>query len=40
MRLKYIEGLIKDRIPVARETEQGVFDAVALPCPLPPRGDC
>ncbi len=33
MWLKYSEGLIKDRIPVARETEKGVFDAVGLPAP-------
>ena len=35
MRLKYSEGLIKDGVPVAGETEQGVFAALDLPCPLP-----
>ena len=29
MRIKYSEGLI------AGETEQGVFEALGLPCPLP-----
>ncbi len=35
MRLKYSEGLIKDDVPVAGETEQGVFEALGLPYPLP-----
>jgi DNA polymerase/3'-5' exonuclease PolX len=34
MRLKYSEGLIKDGVAIAGETEQGVFDALGLPCPL------
>ena len=34
MRLKYSEGLIKDDVAIAGETEQGVFDALGLPCPL------
>src|SRR5665647_283792 len=35
MRIKYSEGLIKDGVAVAGETEQGVFDVLGLPCPLP-----
>ncbi|HLN89139.1 MAG TPA: hypothetical protein VK253_03650 [Candidatus Binatia bacterium] len=35
MRLKYSEGLIKDDVAIAGETEQGVFEALNLPCPLP-----
>ena len=35
MRLKYSEGLIKDGVAIAGETEQGVFEALGLPCPLP-----
>jgi DNA polymerase (family 10) len=35
MRIKYSEGLIKDGIAVAGETEQGVFEALGLPYPLP-----
>jgi len=35
MRLKYSEGLIKDDISVAGETEQGVFEALGLPYPSP-----
>ena len=35
MRLKYSEGLIKDGVSVAGETEQGVFAALGLPCPVP-----
>jgi DNA polymerase (family X) len=35
MRLKYSEGLIKDGIAIAGETEQGVFDALCLPYTLP-----
>ncbi len=35
MRLKYSEGLIRDGVAVAGETEQGVFEALDLPCPLP-----
>jgi DNA polymerase (family X) len=34
MRLKYSEGLIKDDVAIAGETEQGVFDALGLPYPL------
>src|SRR4030042_194308 len=33
MRLKYSEGLIKDGVVVAGETEEGVFEALGLPCP-------
>jgi len=35
MRLKYSEGLIKDGIAIAGETEEGVFAALGLPCPQP-----
>ena len=35
MRIKYNEGLIKEGVAVAGETEEGVFDALELPCPLP-----
>jgi DNA polymerase/3'-5' exonuclease PolX len=35
MRIKYSEGLIKEGVAVAGETEQGVFDALGLTCPLP-----
>jgi DNA polymerase (family X) len=35
MRLKYSEGLIKDGVAIAGETEQGVFDALCLPYTLP-----
>ena len=35
MRIKYSEGLIKDEVAVAGETEQGVFEALGLPHPLP-----
>lgn len=35
MRLKYSEGLIKDDAAIAGKTEQGVFEALDLPCPLP-----
>ena len=35
MRLKYSEGLIKEGVAVAGESEQGVFAALGLPCPLP-----
>lgn len=35
MRIRYSEGLIKDGMAVAGETEQGVFEALGLPCPLP-----
>lgn len=35
MRLKYSEGLIKDGVAVAGENEQGVFEALGLPYPLP-----
>jgi len=35
MRIKYSEGLIKDGVAVAGETEQGVFEALNLPYPLP-----
>jgi len=35
MRLKYSEGLIKDDVAIAGETEHGVFDALCLPHPLP-----
>jgi DNA polymerase/3'-5' exonuclease PolX len=34
MRIKYSEGLIKGGVAVAGETEQGVFDALGLTCPL------
>jgi DNA polymerase (family 10) len=35
MRLKYSEGLLKDSKAIAGETEQGVFDALGLPHPMP-----
>ena len=35
MRIKYSEGLIKDGVAVAGETEKGVFEALGLPYPLP-----
>jgi DNA polymerase (family X) len=35
MRIKYSEGLIKEGVAVAGETEQGVFEALGLPYPLP-----
>jgi DNA polymerase/3'-5' exonuclease PolX len=35
MRLKYSDGLIKDDVAIAGDTEQGVFEALNLPCPLP-----
>jgi len=35
MRIKYSEGLIKDNSVIAGETEQGVFEALGLPYPLP-----
>ena len=35
MRIKYSEGLIKDGISIAGETEQGVFEALGSPYPLP-----
>jgi len=35
MRIRYSEGLIKDGIAVAGETEQGVFEALSLLYPLP-----
>ena len=34
MRLKYSEGLIKDGVAIAGETEHGVFEVLGLPCPL------
>ena len=34
-RLKYSVGLIKDDVAVAGETEESVFSALDLPCPLP-----
>jgi len=37
MRLKYSEGLLKDGVRVAGETEQGVFEALGLPYPSPAR---
>ena len=35
MRIKYSEGLIKNGTAIAGETEQGVFEALGLPYPLP-----
>jgi DNA polymerase (family 10) len=35
MRIKYSEGLIKEGVAGAGETEQGVFEALGLPYPLP-----
>src|SRR5665647_712113 len=35
MRIKYSEGLIKDGVAIAGETEHGVFEALGLPYPLP-----
>ena len=34
-RLKYSEGLIKDDVAVAGETEESVFSALGLQCPEP-----
>jgi DNA polymerase (family X) len=34
-RLKYSDGLLKDGKVVAGETEEGVFEALGLPCPKP-----
>ena len=34
-RLKYSEGLIKDKVTVAGETEESVFSALDLQCPRP-----
>jgi DNA polymerase (family X) len=34
-RLKYSEGLIKDEVTVAGETEESVFSALGFPCPKP-----
>lgn len=34
-RLKYSEGLIKDKVAVAGETEESVFTALGLPTPKP-----
>ena len=34
-RLKYSEGLLKDRVVVAGKTEAGVFEALGLECPEP-----
>ena len=34
-RLKYSTGLMKDGVAVAGETEENVFAALELPCPLP-----
>jgi len=35
MRIRYSEGLIKDGVAIAGETEQGVLEALGLPYPLP-----
>jgi DNA polymerase (family X) len=35
MMLKYSEGLVKDDVVLAGETEQGIFEALGLPCPEP-----
>ena len=35
MRIKYSEGLIRESVTVAGETEQGVFEALGLPYPMP-----
>jgi DNA polymerase/3'-5' exonuclease PolX len=35
MRVRYSEGLIKDGVAVAGETERGVFEALGLRYPLP-----
>jgi DNA polymerase (family 10) len=35
MRIRYSEGLIKEGVAVAGETEQGVFEALGLPYTLP-----
>jgi DNA polymerase (family 10) len=34
-RLKYSEGLMKDEVAVAGETEESVFSALGLQCPEP-----
>ena len=36
-RLKYSEGLMKDDVAMAGETEESVFSALGLPCPKPER---
>jgi DNA polymerase (family X) len=35
MRLKYSQGLLKDGVVVAGESEEGMFSALGLPCPEP-----
>ena len=35
MRIRYSEGLIKDGVAIAGETEQGVFEALGLPIHCP-----
>ena len=34
-RLKYSEGLVKDKVVVAGETEESIFEALGLPCRKP-----
>ena len=34
-RLKYSEGLLKDKVVVAGETEESIFKALGLLCPKP-----
>jgi len=34
-RLEYNDELLKDGVVVAGETEEGVFEALGLPCPKP-----
>jgi len=38
MRIRYSEGLIKDGVAIAGETEQGVFEALGLPIHCPRSG--
>jgi DNA polymerase (family X) len=35
MRLKYSQGLLKNEVVVAGESEEGMFSALGLPCPEP-----
>jgi DNA polymerase (family 10) len=35
LRLKYSTGLMKDEVAVAGETEESVFEALGLTCPIP-----
>jgi DNA polymerase (family 10) len=37
LRLKYSQGLLKGDSTIAGESEEGVFEALQLPCPEPPK---